>query len=185
MNQKWLVIPVVLLIVGALYLVELSKIIDSSTYQLATLDALDVNKTASEWEPFYRVRASIVDGQSASFSIPKELKNKEGQMLHLTGAGVFYGSGCTRTGDSIVVREFYLVPSLGLANACVIQPDVEMRWKVRIMLQDSWVIHRDDMISNLSRVKGRFRINTVRPYDGVFFLDNAVAELIPNESSFE
>ena len=184
MKKQWPVILIILLIVAGLYLVELSKISSSGNTDMATLDELDTDKTAAAWEPFYRVRATLIDGQSAHFSIPRQLQKAHGQNYKLTGACVFYGTGCSRRGDTVTVSEFYLLPSLGLANACVIEPDIEMRWTVRVILREDWVLHRDDMIHCMAMVSGTFRIDTSHPYDGVFFLDQAAAQLMTDPDDF-
>ncbi len=173
MKPKWIVIFVSLLIVAGLYFVEISKIHYSGNQSFATLDDLPMDETASEWEPFYRVRATLLDGQSARFSIPDELRDNQGKELELTGAVVFFGNGCTREGDFVTVSRFYLLPSLGLAQACVLQPDVEMRWTILVNMKEDWILHCDDMINALATVKGRFRINESKPYEGIFFLDDA------------
>ncbi|MDZ7723931.1 MAG: hypothetical protein U5R06_14265 [candidate division KSB1 bacterium] len=178
MKKQWPVIFIAFLIITGLYLLELSKIRSSGNSDMATLDELDIDKSAAAWEPFYRVRATLIDGQSARFSIPGQMKKAQGQYYKLTGACVFYGNGCSRRGDTVTVSEFYLLPSLGLANACVIEPDIEMRWTVRVMLSEDWILHRDDMINSMARVSGTFRIDTSHPYEGVFFLDQAAAHLI-------
>ncbi|MBD3377798.1 hypothetical protein GF406_22400 [candidate division KSB1 bacterium] len=181
MKKKWPVLLVALLIVSGLYFIEISKIEVSGNPDMANLDELAYDKTAQAWEPFYRVRATLIDGQSAHFTIPNNLQNMVGKKMELTGAGVFYGNGCSRQGDTITVREFYLLPSLGLAQACVIEPDIEMRWTIRVILKENWILHRDDMINNMSTVKGRFCIDTLKPYEGVFFLKDATAHVFSKE----
>ena len=178
MKKRWIVSFVSLLIVAGLYLVEMSKIDYSSIQGIANLDELKSDEIASEWEPFYRVRATLLDGQSARFSIPNELRKKIGHDIELIGAPVFFGNGCMREGDTITVSRFYLLPSLGLAQACEIQPDIEMRWTIRVHLKELWILHRDDMIKPMAKVKGRLRIDTSEPYEGVFFLDDAVTAII-------
>jgi hypothetical protein len=181
MKKKWPVILFAVLIVAGLYFIEISKIKVSGNPDMANLDELSYDKTAQAWEPFYRVRATLIDGQSAQFSIPNRLQEKIGKEIELIGAGVFYGNGCSRQGDTITVKEFYLLPSLGLAQACVIEPDIEMRWTIRVILIENWILHRDDMINNLSTVRGRFSIDTTKPYEGVFFLKEATAHVISKE----
>jgi hypothetical protein len=178
MKLKWLIIFFSLLIVSGLYLLQMSTIDYNSIQNIANLDDLKNDEAAAAWEPFYRVRATLLDGQSARFSIPNELSDKVGQDMELTGAAVFFGNGCVREGDTITVSRFYLLPSLGLAQACEIEPDIEMRWTIRIHLKEHWILHRDDMINAMAKVKGRFRIDTSEPYDGVFFLEDATTPVI-------
>lgn len=183
MKKSWIIIVIAIILITVLYIIEYSKIEYSGNQDMANLDGLDFNHVAKEWEPFYRVRATIIDGQSARFSIPDELLKKEGKKIELTGAAVFYGNGCERSGDQITVSDFFLIPSLGLAEACVIQPDIEMRWTVRINLKNDWKIHYEEMISMMARVKGRFRIDTSNPYESVFFIDDAVVEIFRGEET--
>jgi hypothetical protein len=185
MYKQWIVVVLCLLIVAGLYMVQISKLPYSGNPNIATLDELSVDETASAWEPFYRVRATLLDGQSARFSIPDELRNLVGKELQLTGAAVFFGNGCTREGNSITVSRFYLLPSLGLAQACNIQPDIEMRWTIQVLLREPWVLHRDDMIDAMATIKGIFQIDTSKPYEGVFFLEDAVAHLVPADEPYE
>jgi len=173
MKMKWLIVFLILLIVSGLYLLQMSTIDYNSIQDIANLDDLKNDEAAVAWEPFYRVRATLIDGQSATFSIPDELSDKVGQDMELTGAAVFFGNGCTREGDTITVSRFYLLPSLGFAQACEIEPDIEMRWTIRVHVKEHWILHRDDMINAMAKVKGRFRIDTSEPYDGVFFLEDA------------
>ena len=181
MLKKWVFAIVIVLILIGLSVVQFNKIDISGNVRIANLDDLKIDEAARVWEPFYRVRATIIDGQSARFSIPRELQEKEGKTIELTGAGVFYGSGCSRKNDSITVTDFFLLPSLGLAEACELQPDMEMRWTIRVYLKNKWVVHRDDMISMVSKVKGEFRIDTSKPYEAVFHIDNAIAEIVPED----
>lgn len=178
--KKWIIGAVICLFVVGLYVIELSRIqTDNITQSMPTLDELEVDEAAREWEPFYRVRATIIDGQSADFSIPRELRESVGREMELTGAAVFFDAGCKSYGDSATVNSFFLLPSLGLAEACVILPDVAMRWTIRINTRNNWLISRNDMISTEVKVKGKFRINTEKPYEAAFFLDDADVELLP------
>ncbi len=177
MKTNWITASVCLLIIAGLYGVELSKAPISSDQQIATLDDIEMNKTASAWGPFYRVRATLIDGQSAHLSVPDELQHQNGQTIELTGAPVFFGNGCKRDGDAISVTQFYLLPTLGLAQACETLPDIEMRWTVLVKLNHSWVLHCDDMIDAMATVNGVFRIDQSKPYESVFFIDDASATL--------
>jgi len=181
--KRWIIPVVLLTAVAGLYLVEYSKIGFSGNSDFRTLDDLMHNEEAAAWEPFYRVRATLIDGQTARFSIPEALSLQQGEEMELSGAPVFFSTGCVRTGDSVSVFRFYLLPSPGLAEACVIEPDIEMRWTVRVHLRKPWLLHRDEMIKATARVKGRFSIDTSEPYDGVFFLEDAAAVLTSGSES--
>jgi hypothetical protein len=181
MNAKWIAIILCFLLIGSLYLIEIGRIQYSGDPNITNLDTIDFDKTASAWEPFYRVRATLIDGQSARFIFPKELLAKKGQEIELHGAAVFFGNGCSRKGDIVTISRFYLVPTLGLAQACEIQPDEEMRWTIQVHLKDPWILHYDDMVNAIASVKGQFRIDESKPYEGVFFLDNAVAAIVVTE----
>lgn len=185
MKIHWFVVFAVVLMIAGLYLVEISKIPTGVRSNLATLDDLEETETAAAWEPFYHVRATLIDGQSAQLTVPNELRSREGQEMELTGATVFFGNGSERKGDTVTISQFYLLPSLGLAQACEIQPDIEMRWTILVQLKEKWILHRDDMIDAMTTVKGIFRIDASNPYDGCFFLDNAAAELAAGNESME
>ncbi len=177
--KKWGVATVVVLIVALLYYIELGRIDRSTMIETTALDHLKVDEAAKEWSPFYRVRVTIIDGQTAGFAIPTGLKEKIGKKLKLTGAAVFYDSACSETDDGkIAVSGFFLLPSLGLAEACAIQPSVSMRWTVLVSLAEEWLVGRDDMIKTEVEVEGVFRIDTGKPYDAAFFLDGATVRLI-------
>ena len=146
---------------------------------MPTLDHLKTDETAKNWAPFYKVRATLIDGQSASFSIPKEIRNKNGKEIKLTGAVVFRGNGCEIIDNNTTrVNYFFLLPSLGLAQACVLQPDVAMRWTIRVNLENAWVLNRNQMINAEAIVSGRLKIDTSKPYEAAFIIENATAELM-------
>ena len=60
-------------------------------------------------------------------------------------------------------------------------PEVAMRWTVRVNLQDDWLLSNTDMIDARVKVIGFFRIDTQKPYEAAFFLDNAKVELLQEE----
>jgi hypothetical protein len=181
--KKWGVAILVVIILTALYFVEFSKIKsgNETSEAMPTLDNLSFDETARNWENFYRVRAKIINGQSAEFSIPKELLDARGEEMELTGAAVFFSPGCREEGDKIAVHSFFLYPTLGLANACIHLPEVAMRWTVRINLKEDWLVTRTEMIQTVVKVKGIFRIDTEKPYESAFFLDEAEVKIVPEE----
>lgn len=181
--KKWGIIMVVVLIVGGLYFIELSKLdSDNETSRaMPDLDDLQSDETGRMWDHFYKVRAQIVDGQHATFSFPDELLALVGNEMELEGAAVFFSPGCRETDGKIAVHSFFLYPSLGLANACVHLPEVAMRWTIRIHLKNDWIVSRTDMIDAVVRVRGIFHINTKKPYESVFFLDNARVQIVPEK----
>ncbi len=181
--KKWGIAIVIGIVIAGLYYLEFSKIEggNPTSSALPTLDNLQFDEEAKNWEDFYKVRATIIDGQSAVFDIPKNLQKSVGKQMELTGAAVFFSSGCKKAGDKISVHSFFLYPTLGLANACVHLPEVAMRWTIRIHLEDDWLISRTDMIDARVKVNGTFRIDTQKPYESVFFLDHARVESIGNE----
>lgn len=145
---------------------------------MPTLDNLPTDEISGNWDPFYKVRASIIDGQSASFSIPKEIRDNEGKELKLTGAIVFRGNGCEMINNNETrVHYFFLLPSLGLAQACVLQPDLEMRWTIRVNLSKPWILSRNEMIDAEAAVSGILRIDISKPFESAFILENASARL--------
>lgn len=170
---------IVVLITG-LYFIEFSKIKsdNKSSSAMPTLDDLKYDESAKNWEKFYKVRVEIIDGQTADFNIPKDLMKAVGSEMELTGAAVFFSTGCKMVGDKVSVQSFFLYPTLGLANACVHLPEVAMRWTIRINLDDDWVLSRTDMIDAVVNVKGVFRIETDKPYESAFFLDNASVKTV-------
>lgn len=181
--KKWGIAILVALVVGGLYFIEFSKIqsSDNTANAMPTLDELHFDKSNKNWENFYKVRATIIDGQTARFSIPEPLIKQEGKEMELSGAAVFFGPGCKTAGQNVAVHSFFLYPTLGLANACVHLPEVAMRWTIRINLQEDWILQRTEMIDAKVKVKGRFRIDTTKPYDSAFFLENAKVEFINEE----
>lgn len=185
--KKWGIAILIIAIVAGLYFIEYSKIETGNTSAVAmpTLDDLKVNEAARNWENFYRVRATIIDGQTAEFSIPKDLRESEGNEMKLIGAAVFFSPGCKAVGDKIAVHSFFVYPTLGLANACIHLPEIAMRWTVRINLEEDWVISRNDMIDAVVNVQGKFRIDTNKPYESAFFLDNAGVEMVREEEEVQ
>lgn len=183
--KKWRVVLLIVVIVGALYFIEFSKIEsgNESTNLMPTLDHLNFDDAAKNWEDFYKVRATIIDGQNAEFDIPKNLQQAVGSEMELSGAAVFFSPGCKMIGDKIAVHSFYLYPTLGLANACVHLPEVAMRWTIRIHLNEDWLLARTEMIDAVVKVKGIFRIDTNKPYESAFFLDNAEVKTIENKET--
>ncbi|MDB4584362.1 DUF3299 domain-containing protein [Draconibacterium sp.] len=181
--KKWGIAILIIVVVAGLYFIEYSKIETGNVTSNAmpTLDDLRVNEAARNWDKFYRVRATIIDGQNAEFSIPKDLLESVGKEMKLTGAAVFFSPGCKAVGDKIAVHSFFLYPTLGLANACIHLPEVAMRWTVRINLKEDWVISGTDMIDAVVNVQGKFRIDTNKPYESAFFLDSAKVEIVTEE----
>ena len=176
--KKWGIIILVVIVIVGLYFIEFSKINITTPDSVSTLDELTFNESGQNWDDFYRVRINIIDGQTAEFSIPKNLQKKINKELKLEGAAVFFGNGCKPVGDKIAVHSFFLYPTLGLANACEHLPEIAMRWTILVTLQNDWMISREDMIDACVRTTGTFRINTDKPYDSAFFLDNTSVELI-------
>lgn len=176
--KKWGSIIFIVFLFAGLYFIEFSKIETEniSSQNMPTLDDLKYDETTRNWEEFYKVRATIIDGQTAEFDIPQKLKAKVGNKIKLSGAAVFFSPGCKFVGDKIAVHSFFLYPTLGLANACVHLPEVAMRWTIRINLADDWEISQTDMIDAVVKVSGTFRIDTSKPYEAAFFLDNAGVE---------
>lgn len=178
--KKWGIAILILGLIAGLYFIEFSKInsSDKTSNAMPTLDELRFDESAKNWEDFYKVRATIIDGQNADFWIPGQLQQAEGKKMELKGAAVFFSPGCQRSGDIITVHSFFLYPTLGLANACVHLPEVAMRWTIRINLEDDWIISSTQMIDAEVKVSGLFRIDTNKPYESAFFLDNAQVELV-------
>ena len=178
--KKWGIVIAIIAAVAVLYVIEFSKIDINPGDTLLSLDDIDAKQAGQQWDPFYRVRAEIIDGQTARFTIPKDLEKAVGKEMELTGAAMFFSNGCRLVGDSIAVKSMLLLPTLGLANACVHLPEVAMRWTVLINMEEDWLITRNDMIQAMVTVRGTFRIDTEKPYDAAFFLDQATARLISN-----
>ena len=179
--KKWGIVAGITLLVFLLYYIEINKIDTANSEFIPTLDELKSDDDVRGWDAFYRVRATIIDGQTADFSVPKELKAAEGGEMILTGAAVFFGNGCKEMDEGIAVSTFYLLPTPGYAEACEVQPDVSMRWTIMVNLENEWVLSRTDMVSTMAKVSGTFRIDTKKPYEAAFFLDNATAELTAEE----
>jgi len=178
MKRNWLVIILIICLLTALYFIEMSKVKSDGVRSMPTLDNLQTDEISGNWDPFYKVRASIIDGQSASFSIPKEIRDNEGKELKLTGAMVFRGNGCEMIdSNNTRVHYFFLLPSLGLAQACELQPDVAMRWTIRINLAEPWILNRNEMIDAEAIVSGILRIDISKPYEAAFIIENASAGL--------
>lgn len=178
--KKWGITILIIALVAALYFIEFSKIEgnNETTNAMPTLDNLQFDETAKSWAEFYKVRATIIDGQNAEIEIPKKLRESVGKEMKLSGAAVFFSPGCRVVGDKIAVRSMFLYPTLGLANACSHLPEIAMRWTIRINLKEDWLITNTDMINAEAEVRGIFRMNTDKPYESVFFLDSAQVELI-------
>ena len=169
-----------MVLLSVLYFIEMSKVKTEGVGNMPTLDNLNTDEISKNWEPFYKVRASIIDGQSANFSIPQEIKDNEGKEIKLSGAAVFFGNGCEMIDDTATkVKSFFLLPSLGLAQACVLQPDVAMRWTIIVNLAEPWILNRDEMINTEVIVSGIFKIDISKPYEAAFFIENANAKLKP------
>jgi hypothetical protein len=77
------------------------------------------------------------------------------------------------------VNFFYLVPTIGLAQACELQPEEAMRWTIRVDLATPWILTRNEMIDAEVTVTGIFKIDTTKPFEAAFFIENATAELNP------
>jgi hypothetical protein len=177
MNRNWLIGIVVVVLISALYIIEMSKV-SNDNGKLPTLDRLQIDEFSREWDLFYKVRATIIDGQSANFSIPRELKNLAGKELSLSGAAVFFGNGCELVNDTTIqIKSFFLQPTLGLANSCVLNPAEAMRWTIMVNLEELWFLSRSDMIDTEAIVTGKFKIDTSNPYEAAFYLENASAKL--------
>ncbi|ARN56415.1 hypothetical protein [Sedimentisphaera salicampi] len=179
--NKWAITLISLAVIACLYLIELSKIEVGGSERVPALDNVKASEADKRWEPFYRVRATLIDNQNAEFDIPEKLRRKDGEQITLTGAAMFYGSGCTASGDKVSVEYFFLVPSLSIADACTILPEVMMRYRVRVNLVEPWVLSRIEMTAAIIRVSGRFRIDTSKPFEAAFIVEEAECSLIENE----
>lgn len=181
--KKWGVAILIIAVIAGLYFIEFSKIEsgNESVSAMPTLDDLKYDETAKNWDDFYKVRAIIIDGQTAEFDIPNNLQKVVGKKLELSGAAVFFSPGCKQAGDKIAVHSLFLYPTLGLANACVHLPEVAMRWTIRINLKEDFLLSKSEMIDAEVKVKGTFRIDTNKPYESAFFLDNANIEFLQKE----
>lgn len=178
MRRNWLIILLVISALTALYFIELSKVESGGVNSMPTLDQFESDEISKQWEPFYKVRATLVDGQSANFSIPEKIRKNEGKEIQLTGALVFRGNGCEIIDNNTTrVNYFFLLPSLGLAESCVLQPDIAMRWTIRVNLENPWILNRIEMIGAEATVTGMFKIDTSKPYEAAFIIENASARL--------
>jgi len=178
MKRNWLIVTLIVVLVAALYFIEFSKVKTDNTGNMPTLDNLQTDEINKNWEPFYKVRATIIDGQSAKFSIPQELKDLEGNEISLLGAAVFFGNGCEMVNDSTTkIKSFFLLPTLGLAQSCVLDPQEAMRWTIMVNLDKPWILSRNEMINTEVIIKGKLKIDTSKPYDAAFYIVNASAKL--------
>jgi hypothetical protein len=69
MKKNWLLIFFVISLLAVLYFIEMSKVKTGGVTTIPTLDNLQTDEISKNREPFYKVRATIIDGQSASFSV--------------------------------------------------------------------------------------------------------------------
>ena len=177
--KKFLIVFAVGIILTALYLVEFAKIEVRSTGGLLTLDNLEHDSSGELWDLFYKVRATIIDGQSASFDIPPELEALAGRTIIIKGAAAFRGEGSgIADNEHVAITFFDLMPLVSMTYGCEILPEISMRWTVVVSLRDEWILSREEMIDAEVLVRGRFRIDTAQPYNAAFFIDDAVAELV-------
>ncbi|MDD2598723.1 MAG: hypothetical protein PHO37_05815 [Kiritimatiellae bacterium] len=173
---------VVLALLGVYYWIEISKIELRDAGVMPTLDHLEANADGELWGLFYRVRATIIDGQSASFSIPAKLRALEGELISLEGAAAFRVEGARLLDEEhVALACFDLMPLLSMTYGCDTMPDVEMRWTIVVSLRESWILSREEMIDAKVRVRGRFRIDTSQPYNAAFFIDDALASLVGDQ----
>lgn len=178
MLKKLLIIISILVLLLTLYLIEFSKIKKEGVGNRLSLDNLKTDESSKNWDLFYKVRAKIIDGQSADFTIPHALKDKVSKELTLTGAVVFFGNGCEMIDNNTTkIKSFRLLPTLGLAQSCVLQPDEAMRWTIMVNLAEPWVLTRTEMINAEAIVVGKFKIDTSQPYNAAFYIENARAKL--------
>jgi hypothetical protein len=178
MKKKWLIVLLFFVIITALYLIDLSKVNQKGAGSITTLDNLQIDEISKNWDIFYKVRAKIIDGQSVEFDIPDKLKALEGEIISLSGAAVFFGNGCEMLTDSTTkIKSFFILPSLGLAQSCVLQPDEAMRWTIMVNLAKPSVLSRNEMINAEVIVSGKFKIDTSKPYEAAFYIENATAIL--------
>jgi len=180
MKKNGLIIILVVVLLAVLYFIEMSKVKTEGVNNMPTLDNLATDEISANWDLFYKMRATIIDAQSASFSIPDELKDKEGKRLKLAGAVVFRGNGCIMIdNEKTSVNYFFLMPTIGLAWACELQPDEAMRWTIRVDLATPWILTRNEMIDAEATVAGIFKIDASKPYEAAFFIESATADLKP------
>lgn len=175
--KKFAVALLVIATLAALYWIEINKIELRDAGVMPTLDNLKSDPDGALWDLFYRVRASIIDGQSASFSIPAQLQALEGETITLKGAVAFRGDGARIVDQNFVaISLFDLVPLIGMTYGCDTLPEIEMRWTIVVNLCEEWILSRAEMIGAEATVQGRFRIDTSQPYNAAFFIDDAVAK---------
>lgn len=182
--KKWGIIVLLAGVITVLYLAEFRRVEFRGARELVDLDHLVADANAARWEPFYRVRATIIDGQTVRFNIPRELQQLDRQAMEMTGAALFTGTGCDRSGDTVTIGSFFLLPSTGLVEACEIQPDMELRWTIAVNLRSPWILHYEEMIGAMVEVSGLFRIDTTRPFEPAFYLEGARSELIRGEGDY-
>ena len=92
--KKWGIAILIIVLIAGLYFIEISKIKtgNETSDSMPTLDELKFDDSAKNWEYFYKVRATIIDGQRAEFDIPKKLLESVGREMELSGAAVFFSS---------------------------------------------------------------------------------------------
>jgi hypothetical protein len=178
MKKKLIIFGSVVLLC-ALYYAEFRKIRIESEAEELSLDNLEHAEGGELWDLFYKVRATIIDGRSATFEIPDDLRKLEGEQIELSGAIAFRSEG-SRIVDSnhVGVTYFDLVPLLNITYGCDIVPDQVMRWTIVVNLEREWILTRTEMINAEASVRGRFRIDTSEPYNAAFFIDSAQVALL-------
>jgi hypothetical protein len=72
------------------------------------LDELEISESDRQWDPFYRVRARLIDGQTAIYH-PARTAAPGRQGNTLTGAALFFSNGCYAAGDKIAVKSMFLL----------------------------------------------------------------------------
>ena len=171
--SRTLLLPCIFLAVllTGLYIAEWRKLERLPGTTLPSLEELDVRSSDAAWAPFYRVRATLLDGQRARLKIPEELMQAAGHPMRLSGYARYFGNGCRMLDDGrVAVRSFYLLPTSALVDACEIRPDIGMRWTLLVNLKAEWLMERSQMVGVGVTVEGRFRIDETRPYvDRKFF----------------
>ncbi len=81
MKRNWLIILVVISLLAALFFIEMSKVKSGGNSSMPTLDNLETDETSKNWEPFYKLRATLIDGQSANFSISEEINGHSAALI--------------------------------------------------------------------------------------------------------
>ncbi len=177
--KKMVISLAAVLLLAALYLAELGKIAYRDAGGMPTLDDLERRSDGALWDLFYRVRVTIIDGQSADFAIPAALRELDGSEIDISGAVAFRGDGARPLGSNRVAVAFFdLVPLLSMAYGCDILPELAMRWTLVVRPAEEWTLTREEMIEAEVRVRGRFRIDASEPYNAAFFIDDAAVELV-------